>query len=75
MATTIKETQLETKWEVVYEDDECTSIWKYNTKITTSGPVEIEYKWKRNFNPWNKKKKTLGELVKEEKKKKKSKNS
>ena len=75
MATTIKETQLETKWEVVYEDDECTSIWKYNTKITTSGPVEIEYKWKRNVNPWDKKKKTLGELVKEEKKKKKSKNS
>lgn len=75
MSTTIRQTQLETKWEVVYEDDECTSIWKYNTKITTSGPVEIEYKWKRNFNPWDKKKKTLGELVKEEKKKKKSKNS
>ena len=30
------------KWEVVYEDEDCISIWKYNTKITTAGPVEVE---------------------------------
>lgn len=59
-----------TRWEVTYEDDECISIWKYNSNKTTSGPVEVEYKWKRSFNPWDKKvKKTLGDLVKEGKKK------
>lgn len=62
-----------TKWEVVYEDDECISIWRYNSKITTKGPVEVEYKWKRNFNPWNSKKKTLGDLAKDSRKKNKSK--
>jgi hypothetical protein len=69
--TNLKPTEKPTKWEVVYEDDECISIWKYNSKITTSGPVEVEYKWKKHFNPWNQKKKTLGELAKEEKKRKK----
>lgn len=73
MATTInqKEVVKPTKWEVVYEDEDSISIWKYNSKITTAGPVEVEYKWKKHFNPWNQKKKTLGELVKEEKKRKK----
>ena len=66
-----KDTPKQTKWEVVYEDEESISIWKYNSKITTSGPVEVEYKWKRSFNPWNQKKMTLGELAKEEKKRKK----
>ena len=60
-----------TKWEVVYEDEDSISIWRYNSKITTAGPIEVEYKWKKHFNPWNQKKKTLGELVKEEKRKKK----
>lgn len=61
-----------TKWEVVYEDEESISIWKYNTKKTTNGPVEVEYKWKRHFNPWGQKKKTLGQLAKEARKNKKS---
>lgn len=61
-----------TKWEVVYEDDECISIWRYNSKITTSGPVEVEQKYKRGYvHPLDKKKNTLGELAKEEKKRKK----
>ena len=73
MATSInqKEVVKPTKWEVVYEDEDCISIWKYNSKITTAGPVEVEYKWKRHFNPWNQKKMTLGDLAKEEKKRKK----
>ena len=65
-----KEVVKPTKWEVVYEDEESISVWKYNSKITTSGPVEVEYKWKRSFNPWNQKKMTLGELAKEGKKRK-----
>jgi hypothetical protein len=66
-----KEAEKPTKWEVVYEDEDSISIWKYNSKITIAGPVEVEYKWKRHFNPWNQKKKTLGELAKEEKKRQK----
>ena len=58
-----------TKFEYVFEDGDCISIWKYNTKITTNGPVEVEYKWKKHFNPWEQKKKTLGDLAKEAKKK------
>lgn len=71
LQTSPKEQLKPTKWEVVYEDDESISIWKYNTKITTKGPVEVEYKWKKTFNPWGQKKKTLGDLAKEAKKKQK----
>jgi hypothetical protein len=57
-----------TRWEVVYEDEDTISIWKYNSNKTTNGPIEVEYKYKRGFqHPSNKKKKTLGDLVKEEK--------
>jgi|688.fasta_scaffold192121_4 hypothetical protein len=58
------------KWEVIYEDDECIQIWRYNSKKTTFGPVDVETKWKKQFNPWEKKKKTLGDLAKEDKNKK-----
>jgi hypothetical protein len=56
------------KFERIYEDNECISIWKYNLTKHPYGPVEVEYKWKRSFNPWVQKKKTLGDLVKERKK-------
>lgn len=63
------EEPIQTKWERIYEDEESVSIWKYNSKITTNGPVEVEYRWKRSFNPWSaNKKKTIGELSKETKK-------
>jgi hypothetical protein len=73
MATSINQKEVEkpTKWEVVYEDEDSISIWKYNSKITIAGPIEVEYKWKRHYNPWGQKKKTLGDLAKEEKKRKK----
>ena len=59
-----------TKWERVYEDDDTISIWKYNSEITTHGPVEVEIKYKKGFiHPVDKKKKTLGDLAKECKKK------
>ena len=61
-----------TKWEVVFEDDESISIWRYNSKKNPYGPIEVEYKWKKTFNPWSQKKKTLGQLAKEAQKKKKS---
>jgi hypothetical protein len=59
-----------TKFERIYEDDECTSIWKYNLLKNPNGPVEVEYKWKRSFNPWNQKKMTIAELIKQEKREK-----
>jgi len=67
--TTTKTPIKPTKWEVVYEDDECISIWKYNSKITTAGPVEVEHKWKRGYvHPLDRKKKTLGDLAKQARK-------
>lgn len=63
-----------TKWEIVYEDEESISIWKYDSKITTHGPVSVEQKWKKGFEPSKeKKKKTLGDLAKEARKEQKSK--
>lgn len=64
-----------TKFERTFEDDECTSIWKYNLLKNPYGPVDVEYKWKRSFNPWNQKKMTIAELIKQEKKERKSKSS
>jgi hypothetical protein len=57
------------KFERLYEDEEGISIWKYNLLKNPYGPVEVEYKWKRSFNPWNQKKMTIGDLVKKSKKK------
>ena len=59
-----------TKRQVIYEDDETTTIWKYDSSISTFGPVEVEIKYKRGYE-WSdpSKKKTLGELAKEAKKK------
>lgn len=66
-----------TKRQVVYEDKETTTIWKYDSSITTFGPVEVEIRYKKGYE-WSDptKKKTLGELAKEDKKtKRKSKSS
>jgi hypothetical protein len=74
MAQTIKNKEIikPTKWEVIYEDEEGTSIWKYDTKKSITGPFEVEYRFKKSFNPWSQgKKKTLGDLAKETKKKSK----
>lgn len=61
-----------TKWEQVYESEDTISIWKYNSEITTHGPVEVEIKYKKGFiHTLDKKKKTLGDLAKEAKKKSK----
>jgi len=63
-----KSTNKPTKWEQVYEDEETVTIWRYNSNITTSGPVEVEFKYKRGYVPPKpEKKKTLGDLAKEAK--------
>jgi hypothetical protein len=55
-----------TKKQIVFEDDETITTWKYDSSITTFGPVEVDVKYKKNY-VWvdPTKKKTLGELVKE----------
>ena len=63
-----------TKWEVVYENEQCTSIWKYDSNVTKNGPVSVEHKWKKGFeSPTPTKKKTLGDLANDAKKVVKSK--
>lgn len=53
-----------TRWEVVYEDDECISIWRYNSKKNPNGPIEVEYKYKRSYIHPGSKKKSLRDLIK-----------
>ena len=66
ITTNSKPTEKPTKWEHVYEDEETIAIWKYNSKITTAGPVEVEIKYKKGYvAPTPVKKKTLGDLAKE----------
>jgi len=56
------------KWDITYEDEDCISIWKYNSKINPNGPIEVEYKYKRGYvHPGQKK--TIGDLSKESKRK------
>jgi hypothetical protein len=58
-----------TKWEQVYEDEETISIWKYDSNISTSGPIEVDLKYKKGYvHPLDRKKKTLGELAKDARK-------
>ena len=65
-----------TKWEMVYENETTISTWKYDSKITTFGPVEVDIKYKKNFvHPLDVKKKTLGDLAKEARKETKLKKS
>jgi hypothetical protein len=71
-----KSTEKPTKWEQVYEDEETISIWKYDSNISTSGPIEVDLKYKKGYvHPLDRKKKTLGELAKDARKESKLKKS
>ena len=63
----------QTKFERIYETEDCISIWKYDHSKTQSGPISVEHRWKKGFETANTKKKTLGDLVDEMKPKRKSK--
>jgi hypothetical protein len=59
-----------TKFERVYEDNECISIWKYDLNKFRNGPIEVEYKYKRGYkHPSMNQKKFLKDFVSDEKKK------
>jgi len=66
-----KEIEVVKKFTRTYEDEESVSIWKYDLNKNPYGPIEVDYKWKKTaFNPWEKKdKKTIKELIKDQKKK------
>ena len=40
-----------TKWEIKFEDEETISIWKYDSSVTTFGPVQVEIKYKPGYKP------------------------
>ena len=42
-------TEKDTKYERVFTSNECVSIWKYDTNITTSGPISVEHKWDSEY--------------------------
>lgn len=71
-----KKEEKPTKFERVYEDEECITIWRYDLKRTTTGPVEVEIKYKRGHEPQSpNKKKTLKDHIATEKKNAKKKGS
>ena len=37
------------KFEYIFEDEESTSIWKYDLKKQPNGPISVEYKWKVSY--------------------------
>lgn len=45
----ISKTEKPTKFEYVFEDEESTSIWKYDLKKQPFGPISVEYKWKAHY--------------------------
>jgi len=52
------------KWEITFEDEETISIWKYNKKKFSNGPIEVEYKYKKGYTHPKNKKKTMKDLMK-----------
>ena len=64
-----KKQEKPTKFERVYEDEDTISIWKYDLTKSTTGPFEVEIKYKKGYvHPKPEKKKTLKDLVADEKK-------
>ena len=58
-----------TKWEITFEDEESISVFKYNSDINKNGPVSVEFKYKTGYkHPTEQKKKTLGDLAQEARK-------
>lgn len=35
------------KWERIYENEDTISIWKYDSKISTVNPYQVEIKYKK----------------------------
>lgn len=37
------------KFEYIFEDDESTSVWKWDLDKNPNGPISVEYKWKAHY--------------------------
>lgn len=44
-----KEQEKPTKFERIYEDEDCKSIWKYDLKKQPYGPVSVEVTYKAHI--------------------------
>jgi len=42
-------TEIPKKFEYVFEDDECRSIWKYDLEKQPNGPISTETIWKPEY--------------------------
>jgi hypothetical protein len=45
----LSKTEKPKKFEYVFEDEESTSIWKYDLTKFPNGPGSVEYKWKASY--------------------------
>ena len=45
----LSKTEKPQKFEYIFEDEESTSIWKYDLKKQPNGPISVEYKWKAHY--------------------------
>jgi hypothetical protein len=47
---TSKETEKVTKFQYIFKDDDCISIWKYDLSRTKGGPVSVENRYTASHN-------------------------
>ena len=45
----ISKTEKPTKFEYVFEDEDCTSIWKYDLDKQPNGPISVEHKYTAKY--------------------------
>ena len=45
----LSKTEKPTKFEYIFEDEDSTSIWKYDLKKFRNGPISVEYHWKAHY--------------------------
>lgn len=37
------------KYDLIFEDEQAVSIWKYDKSKFKNGPISVEYKWKASY--------------------------
>ena len=45
----ISKSEKPTKYEYIFKSEGCISVWKYDTNITTFGPISVEHKWDNDY--------------------------
>jgi len=63
--STEKQIKQPSKWEVIYSDDDCQQIWKYDLIKFPNGPISVETNWKPHIiKEWKEGKSTKSVRVK-----------